>query len=176
MAHAGQEIENPRTGQRMTFLVTAAESGGELLRLESFNPPTGIDEPTHVHPHQESFTQVLTGTLRFRVAGVVHELGPGDTLTIPAGTPHGFGNHGAETAHWVQEFRPALRIAEFFEWLFELGARGDLDEHGMPGLLQLAVGVPAFGDEIRATRPPWPVQRALCAVLGPVARRRGLHA
>ena len=46
----------------------------------------------------------------------------------------------------------------------------------MPGLLQLAVSVPAFADEIRVTRPPWLVQRALCGLLAPVALRRGLHA
>ena len=27
MAHAGQQIENPRTGQRMLFLETGAETG-----------------------------------------------------------------------------------------------------------------------------------------------------
>jgi len=43
----------------------------------------------------------------------------------------------------------------------------------MPSLLQLAVMIPVFADEIRTTRPPWPVQRAAAAVLAPVARRRG---
>ena len=176
MPHAGQEIENPRTGQRMVFLVTGAETGGELLRIECFNPPTGADEPTHVHPRQESRAEVLSGVLRFRVGSESCDVGPGETRTIAPGVPHGFGNHGTEPAHWIQEFRPALRSAEFFESLFALGARGALDDHGMPSLLQLSVSVPAYADEIRVTRPPWAVQRALFALLAPVARRRGLRA
>ena len=176
MPHAGQEIENPRTGQRMVFLATGAETQGELLRIECWNPATGTDEPTHVHPRQESHSEVLSGRLRFRVDGETREVGPGETVRITAGVPHTFGNHGTELAHWIQEFRPALRSAEFFEWLFALGGRGELDEHGMPSLLQLAVSAPAYANEIRATRPPWPVQRALFGLLAPVARRRGLHA
>jgi quercetin dioxygenase-like cupin family protein len=176
MAHAGEAIENPRTGQRMVFLRTGAETGGELLSIECFNPATGVDEPEHSHPHQESRAEVISGTLRFRVAGKVQEVRAGESHTIPAGVRHSFGNYGEEEAHWIAEFRPALRTDAFFESLFDLAARDQLDEHGMPSLLQLAVSVPAFSREIRVSRPPWPVQKALFAVLGPVARLRGLHA
>jgi hypothetical protein len=33
--------------------------------------------------------------------------------------------------------------------------------------------VPEFGDEIRPVSPPWPVLRAVAALLAPIARRRG---
>jgi quercetin dioxygenase-like cupin family protein len=176
MAHAGDEIENPRTGQRMVFLHTGAETRGESLRIECFNPATGVDEPEHCHPFQESRAEVISGTLRFRVAGEVQEVRAGETHTIAAGVPHSFGNYGDQEAHWIAEFRPALRTDAFFESLFDLAARDQLNEHGMPSLLQLAVSVPAFAQEIRVTRPPWPVQKILFAVLGPIARLRGLHA
>jgi quercetin dioxygenase-like cupin family protein len=176
MAHAGQEIENPRTGQRMVFLTTGAQTGGELLRIECFNPPTGTDEPEHIHPRQESRVEMLSGSLRFCVDGETHEVTAGETHTIAAGTPHYFGNHCSEEAHWIGEFRPALRSDAMFESLFALGTRGELDEHGMPSLLQLALSVPAYADEIRVSRPPWLVQRVLFALLAPIARRRGLHA
>ena len=42
------------------------------------------------------------------------ETAPG-TVTIPAGERHGFWNAGHEEAHYVQEFRPALKIRAFFE-------------------------------------------------------------
>ncbi len=176
MSHAGQKIENPRTGQRMVFLKTGGETNGELLRIECFNPATGVDEPEHCHPLQESRAEVISGTLRFRVQGEIQEVSAGDSHTIPAGVPHSFGNYGDEDAHWIAEFRPALRTDAFFESLFDLAARDQLDEHGMPSLLQLAVSIPAYAQEIRVTRPPWPIQRALFAVLGPIARLRGLHA
>ena len=73
-------------------------------------------------------------------------------------------------------FRPALAIAAFFETLFTLGQRGELTAGGAPSLLQTAVMVPEFGNVIRLTTPPWPVVRALCTVLRPLARRRGYTA
>jgi len=57
-----------------------------------------------------------------------------------------------------------------------LGQRGELTKGGAPSLLQTAVMVPEFGDVIRLTRPPWPVVRAICAVLRPIALRRGYRA
>jgi quercetin dioxygenase-like cupin family protein len=176
VAQAGEHIENPRTGQRMVFLKTGAETNGELLRIECFNPATKVDEPEHCHPQQESRAEVMSGALRFRVQGDIQEVGAGESHTIPAGVPHSFGNYGNEEAHWIAEFRPALRTDAFFESLFDLAARDQLNRHGMPSLLQLAVSVPAFSQEIRVTRPPWPVQRGLFTVLGPIARLRGMHA
>ena len=169
MAHEGQEIVNPRSGQRLTFL----ELRGDLMRVESVNPPSPEREPVHVHPQQESGAEVLEGSLVFEVAGEQRRLGAGDTISIPAGTPHRFWNDGTEDARSVQYFRPALDIAAFFETLFALAQRGELDRRGMPRPLQLAVLVPEFGDEIRPASPPWPVLRVLGALLGPIARRRG---
>jgi hypothetical protein len=40
----------------------------------------------------------------------------------------------------------------------------------MPSLLTLALLGPAFADEVRATRPPWPVQRVAFMLLAPIAR------
>ena len=78
-------------------------------------------------------------------------------------------------AHSIMEFRPALRIAEFFETLFVLAQRGELNASGMPSLLQIAVSGPAFGREIRLPSPPWLIQRLALAPLAPLARLRGLR-
>jgi quercetin dioxygenase-like cupin family protein len=173
MARAGQEIVNPRTGQRMRFMRTAADTGGSLLVIETINPPSGLLEPVHVHPRQESRAEVVSGELRFVVRGDERRVGAGESVTIEDGVPHHFSNDGNEDAVAIQEFRPALRTAEFFETFFELARRGELDERGMPSLLRLAILAPRFGDEIRVVRPPWPVQRAAFAVLAPFARARG---
>lgn len=172
MAHEGQEISNPSTGQRMRFV----ELREEILRIESHHPPTDAREPLHVHPHQESGARVLSGSLIFEVSGEERKVGSGDEIQIPANTPHRFWNATDEEAVSVAFFRPALDIAAFFETLFTLGQRGDLTSKGAPGLLQTAVMVPEFGDEIRLTSPPWPVVQALCMVLRPIALRRGYTA
>jgi quercetin dioxygenase-like cupin family protein len=174
MLRAGDQIENARSGQRKTFLVTAEDSGGELLRMEEHNPP-GPFEPVHIHPEQVSTAEVLSGSLLFVVGGREIRLGPGSRLEIPPGTPHTFRNEGPQEAHWIGEFRPALRIAEFFETLFTLARRGELNAGGMPSPLQLALSVPAFGREIRLASPPWLVQRLALAPLAPLARLRGLQ-
>ena len=175
MIRSDDEIHNPRTGQRMRFLRTAADTNGALLRIETVNPPGGEPEPVHVHPRQESRAEVIAGTLRFVIDGTERRLGPGDAITIPAAVPHHFINDGEEDAVAIQEFRPALRSAEFFETYFDLAERGDLDERGMPSLLRLAVLALAFADEIRVVSPPWPVQRAAFALLAPIARLRGCN-
>jgi quercetin dioxygenase-like cupin family protein len=166
------EIHNPRTGQRMRFLDTD-EAPGALLRIETVNPPTAVAEPEHVHPRQESSARVISGTLCFIVEGQERRLGPGDSIAIPAGTPHCFLNDGSEDAVAIQEFRPALRTTELFTTLFTLAEHGKVDAHGMPSLLSLVALGPVFADEIRATSPPWPVQRAAFFLLGPIARLRG---
>lgn len=54
MVKAGDEIVNPRTGQRMVFLKTGTETGGELLQIDSYNPPNAPLEPEHVHPSKRA--------------------------------------------------------------------------------------------------------------------------
>jgi quercetin dioxygenase-like cupin family protein len=165
-------IHNPRTGQRMVFVTD--EPG--LLEIETVNPPTGQREPEHVHPVQASGARVTSGRLVFEVEGVERAVGPGESIEVHANTPHRFWTEGEEDAHAIQWFRPALRTRAFFETLFALAEDGKLDESGMPSLLQIAAMIPVFSDEIRPTSPPWPVQRAVAAVLGPVARLRGYRA
>ena len=174
MLRTGAEIENARTGQRKKFLVTAADSDGELLRMEDHNPP-GPFEPVHVHPYQVSTAEVISGSILFVVAGREVRLGPGDRLEIPPGTPHTFRNEGPEDAHWIGEFRPALNITEFFETLFVLSQRGELDEAGKPSILQIALSALVFGRVIRLASPPWLLQRLVLAPLAPIARLRGLR-
>jgi mannose-6-phosphate isomerase-like protein (cupin superfamily) len=170
MASEGQQIFNPRTGQKMTFV----ELRDDQLRIESVNPPAPEREPAHVHPKQVSGVErVVSGCLIFEVAGEQQRLGAGDSLEVPANTPHRFWTEGNVDVHSIQFFRPALNIASFFETYFALAQQGKLDKNGMPRLLQLAVMVPEFADEIRPASPPWPVLRTLTTALRPIARRRG---
>jgi mannose-6-phosphate isomerase-like protein (cupin superfamily) len=162
------EIHNPRTGQRIRFV----EHSPGLLRCETVNPPTGVFEPEHVHPEQESRASVISGRLVFLVNGERRVVGPGEEIVIAAGAPHSFCAEGTEDAVAVQEFRPALESEAFFRTFFGLAERDELDEHGMPSLLKLAEFGPRFAREIRVTKPPWWVQRLVYAVLAPVVRLR----
>ncbi len=169
MGQGVKEIENTRTGQRLRFV----ESRPELLRIESVNPPGPEREPVHIHPRQTSGAEITGGSLVFEVDGRERRLTPGQSITIPPGTPHRFWNDGEEDARSLQFFEPALDSAAFFETLFALSAAGEVDAKGMPKPLALALLVPEFGEEIRPVRPPWPLLRTLAAVLAPLARARG---
>lgn len=150
-------------------------SDAELV-IESVNPTSGEREPLHVHPLQESGCEIVSGRLVFEVAGRRHDLGPGEAITIPAGTPHRFWNEGSEDARSRQFFRPALDSAYFFETLFSLARHDQLHRNGMPKLLPLVTLVQQFGDEIRPVSPPWPLLRAIAALLAPLARGRNYTA
>jgi mannose-6-phosphate isomerase-like protein (cupin superfamily) len=162
-------IVNPRTGQQMTFVTDSTE----LLEIDSISPPNKTPEPEHVHPLQESGSHVTAGVLRFQIAGEERIVAAGESITIPANTPHFFANDGPEDAHAIGWFRPALNTRAFFETLFALAQDGKLDDKGMPSLLQIAVMIPVFADVIRPTSPPWAIQRAASILLGPAARARG---
>jgi mannose-6-phosphate isomerase-like protein (cupin superfamily) len=173
MARPGQTIVNHRTGQEMTFLKTGGETEGSLLQIDCLSPTAAPREPEHVHPRQETRFEVRSGLLGFRVEGDEQEVGAGGTFTIAPNARHQFWAKGDEPARYIQEFRPALHIDQFFETLFALAEQGKLNEKGMPGLLQMMAIVPEHQEEIRPTNPPWAVVKALSSVLTPVARWRG---
>ena len=95
MAKAGDIIENPVTGERITFLKTTQETNGELLHIEYVLPP-GFSKSEHFHPHQEERHEVLSGTLRGRVGGQEHDYAEGERVVGPAGVPRAWRNSTSE--------------------------------------------------------------------------------
>src|SRR3981081_3252677 len=66
MAYSGQIIENPVSGERITFRKTAADTGGELLEFDIELTPDGHVPGMHVHPAQEGRFGIVSGAGRFR--------------------------------------------------------------------------------------------------------------
>jgi quercetin dioxygenase-like cupin family protein len=118
MASAGQTVVNPATGERVTFVKSAADTGGELLELELVWPRPGQRAPEHVHPEMEERYEVLSGNAAFRIGGEERTAHPGDVVTVPPGTPHLAWNPTTEEVRLKVEFRPALRWEEFVVRLF----------------------------------------------------------
>jgi quercetin dioxygenase-like cupin family protein len=125
---AGESIENPLTGERITAVRTAADTGGDLLVLEATWTREGIRTPEHVHPEMEERFEVLSGEARFRIAGEERSARPGDVVTVPPGTPHVAWNPGDSETRLRLEFRPALRWEDFVERLFALAREDRMDE------------------------------------------------
>jgi quercetin dioxygenase-like cupin family protein len=176
MAQAGEEITNPRTGQRMKFLKTSHDTSGEYLQIDCFNSPGGVKEPEHIHPFQENRFEVISGSLMFCIAGKERRVEAGESLSIPPRVAHYFWNSGNQEVHYIQEFRPALRSEFFFEALFDLARQGKLNEKGTANPLLMAVFIPLFWNEIRVTQPPEVIQKIFFGLLAPVSRLLGYRA
>ena len=118
MARAGQEVENPATGERIVFLRTAADTGGAAVEMKAtWRAGTRRTAP-HVHPEAEERWEVLAGTVRFRIGDEETEGGPGAVAVAPPGTPHEAWNAGSDEARVRIELRPALRWEDFVVRLF----------------------------------------------------------
>lgn len=170
-------IENPVTGERVTFLKRARDTGGEYVRLEVVAEPGASGPPEHVHEYQEEYSQVLEGTLTGAVDGEPIRLEAGDDLTVWPGTPHRWGNSDGDTELRVRiEVRPARRFEEVLEVFYGLARDGKTDDEGVPTPLQLAVIAREYWDDNHVTSPPPAAQKLLFAVLAPVGQALGYRA
>jgi quercetin dioxygenase-like cupin family protein len=173
MAHSGDIAEHP-VGLRIKFLETADQSNGDRLRLEVTMPPKfGVSE--HYHPWQTERHQVVSGTLRGRVAGQERDYQPGEEVVGPANIPHAWSNPSDhEDLRLITQHGPVGHI----ELMFEAGVpiTGDLmrdRRHRIKHLLRLAVLANEIKEEVIYTGLR---NRALMAVLvglAPIAGRLG---
>jgi mannose-6-phosphate isomerase-like protein (cupin superfamily) len=124
MAKAGDTIESPPTGARIRFLKTARDTNGELLQIDDVMKGGGRVAIEHIHPYIEERFEILSGTARFSTRGQQRDVGAGETVVVPAGTPHVWGNPNEDEVHLIIEFRPALRMEEWLETFFGLQQDG----------------------------------------------------
>jgi mannose-6-phosphate isomerase-like protein (cupin superfamily) len=175
----GRSYFNPHTGERITMLAIAEETGGELTRMEIRVRP-GPGEwvgPDHFHPLQEERFQVVRGAPIFRIEGQERPAEPGEAVTVPVGVSHIFRNGGPEELQMISEYRPGLKSVEiFFATFFGLASDGKLTRRGRPPLLQSVLTLWEQRDYLVVTRPPPVVQRVLFPPLAAIARLRGYRA
>ena len=104
---------------------------------------------------------MLRGSVGFRLGRKEFLAGPGQRITVPAGTAHKFWNAGEDEAHFVCEVRPALQFEQLIETMFGLAADGKTNRKGMPNPLRLAVIAHGHFDDVRLPFPPaWMQRRA----------------
>jgi mannose-6-phosphate isomerase-like protein (cupin superfamily) len=169
-----REIYNPVQRDRVTFLKTAAETGGELTLLEMEVAPGG-GNVLHIHAtYSERFT-VIEGALGVQIGKRQKMLRPGETEIVPAGTVHRWFNSSTQPARIYVELRPghagfeqALRIG------YGLATDGQTNAAGIPkNLLHLAVLTQMSDIKLVG---PMAVMSPLFGLLARIARRRGVEA
>ena len=174
MVSIGQTIENPVAGDTARFIELPGASGGRLV-VEMTTIPGGQGPPLHVHPCSSETFAVQQGAIELRQNGSQLVVRAGETHTVPAGQPHTFASYGEEPGITRVSFDRPGRMADFLETFYELARAGRTDAEGKPSMLQIALTFGALREDMRTVIAPWPAQRALFAVLGPIARARGLR-
>jgi mannose-6-phosphate isomerase-like protein (cupin superfamily) len=158
-------IQNPMTGETVTFLVT----DGEKLELDMTAAKSSV--ATHLHPKLRERWDLREGTVRFHVGDDDHVLVAPASLDIPAGTAHRFSSDGP--IRTVVTYEPAGGFAEFLETIYALARDGKTNKKGMPNILRAALIARAHLDDYALPFPPLAVQRVLFALLAPLGRALG---
>jgi len=161
------EVADPGSGQRWVFRRT----DGEALEADLFVSRGGFVR-RHLHPEQEETFKGVSGMFVLDVAGEERRIGPGDSVVIPPGTPHGFVD-AAGDAHLLVTVRPALELELYFRAFLGLSRDGRIrmPVRGLPGpILLVAAVMHRYRREIAAPELPLWLQRALWWTLAAIGR------
>ena len=93
--HETLELESGVLWQRLT---AGSFPGVEFLHVEYEPGACSSRDGSFMRHAGQEFGYVLAGCLTIHVGFEAHELGPGDSISFPATTPHRLGNDGAEPA------------------------------------------------------------------------------
>lgn len=176
MIRKGDMIENPVTGERLLFLETSAETGGERTVVECTVQPNGFVAAAHMHPYQTERFEVIAGRVAFRVGNRTFEALPGGEAVVEPGTAHKFWNPGDTVARFRCTVTPSLEFERLIETMYGLAADGKTNRKGMPSPLRLAVIANAHFDDVRLPFPPQWMQKAGLALGAPFGRMLGFGA
>jgi uncharacterized protein YndB with AHSA1/START domain/quercetin dioxygenase-like cupin family protein len=158
-------------GVRVELLRTAQETGGELLEFDVIGRARGLLAQGHVHTSQVERLEVISGAMRLRINGDEQLLTEGQSMEVPAGTPHSQLPAGQGPGRIRVRVRPAGRTQAFLERLADLCGEGQINRFGFPRPLAGARLVRDFADTGHASRPPVPVQRVLAGLVIALARQ-----
>jgi quercetin dioxygenase-like cupin family protein len=171
-AESFRAIHNPATGETIEFI---APSSAELVAFNWRSAPGGAI-PEHVHPVQDERFSILAGEAHFVLDGVARLVSSGESIVVPAGTPHSVANLASVEVKGVVELRPALSTRQMFEALGALASEGRTDARGAPkNPLQLGATIWRFRHESRVTSPPIWLQNIILPLLAALARVFGVR-
>jgi mannose-6-phosphate isomerase-like protein (cupin superfamily) len=171
----GLTLVNAFNHETFVFTTPESEEAAEFEIRLGAGGSGGGDALAHIHPHTDEIFTVRSGLLHVSIEGKIHELRPGETITVPRGKSHFFRNaHEGDTVAIIR-FTPAQHQLRFFlnfgaiaqshpEWF---GSKGE------PSLLLMALTLHTFKDHFYLAGPPTWVQKMLFATLAPIARLMG---
>jgi quercetin dioxygenase-like cupin family protein len=159
-------------GERLTFAARREDERGEYLVGENTVAP-GSGPPMHIHHLQEESITVERGTLAYQRPGEPERIvGPGETVTFPAGDPHRFWNAGDDELVCTGEIRPPGNVEYFLGEIF-----ASMQRHGgkRPGIFDAAYLTRRYRSEFEILEAPAPVRRFVFPLIVAVGRLLGRH-
>jgi mannose-6-phosphate isomerase-like protein (cupin superfamily) len=88
--------------------------------------PPGYMVPPHIHADDDEFFYLLEGRLTLLGPDGETHAEPGDLVTLPRGSLHGFRNDTGETVRFLVICRPGVQAAEMFRH-FDRAGRASAD-------------------------------------------------
>lgn len=174
VAGVGEDtVEHPVTGERIRFLDDPDDPGRDPLRFAvSVRPGGGVVRP-HVHPRQDEHLAVEVGQMVVQVGDDRRVIEAGESVTVPAGTPHDWKNADPDRPlRFVAELRPGLHAREAFEAVWSVPP-DRLREDGSMELLQAVVTLDAHWGIFAYPTIPVAIQRVGVFVLARIGRLLG---
>lgn len=139
-------IYNPIFKDTVTFIRTAAETGGEISEME-VTLGAGGGNPRHYHSQMDETFTVMEGNLGVHLNGKDLILKPGERVTVKIGDTHRFFNSGMEATKFNLTFVPGHTGAEnMLRIIYGLACDGKADKKGIPKSLTTIAVLQEIGD------------------------------
>ena len=123
---------NPAINDTATFIKTSAETNGAFTLLE-IDLGRSEGPPLHYHKTFSEKFEVKQGILFLQIGTYKKILKSGDSVTVPAGTPHRFYNEAEKMVKFHITFQPGhTGMENFIKIFYGLAADGFSDKKGKP--------------------------------------------
>jgi quercetin dioxygenase-like cupin family protein/uncharacterized protein YndB with AHSA1/START domain len=165
VAKSGDVLAVPELGVR----IEVRRADEEAFQFDVVGRARGFIAAEHVHSSATEHHEVIEGAMNLQLNGVDHIMHPGQSMEVPAGTPHSQLPHGEGEGRVRVTLRPGGTTGEFLERLAELSSQNGFNRFGYPKAVPGAKVIRDFGAEAHASKPPVKVQRAFSRAVLAVA-------
>ncbi len=135
-------IEIYATGEKMEFIKTRKDTDGQFLEfIQTLPNKRGGFIPEHIHLDIDETFVILEGKATYSINGVEHAAEAGETISIPAKTPHINPYNREENRQLVlrRTLTPELGTEHFYRKQYQLANAHKLNGKSQFGKIQLAV-------------------------------------
>jgi quercetin dioxygenase-like cupin family protein len=101
---------------------------GQMGAFELLVPPGSNVPPPHSHTLNEEYVYVLEGKLRYSVNQETRDLNPGDSMSTPKGSMHGFSNPFDKDARALIVMSPDIGAQYFHDVAAVINSGGPPDK------------------------------------------------